>query len=203
MSDVISPVSPQMNSLGSCSKWPSYDSLRSNCSLVHSESEHTEDEADGFSEGEVDGGAAATKSLSAHERLALSAHYLQLASLRPPPHLSSRAEQQTSQWPDPTQPVRTVSPPSASSFGPSAVTQGDVIFAQKVSVRPLIQHPYSFLEKQLPKSLPLFSSLLVSFSVQVCASSSNLCWSFCADSRLGALTKVGSRVESSFLHPDS
>lgn len=121
--DTIS-LFPQMNSLGSSSKWPSYDSLPSNSSFLHSESEHTEDETDAFSEGEVDSGT--TKSLSAEERLSLSAHYLQLQ------HLRSRTEQ-TSQWPDRAQQIVTVSSPGASSFSSAPVTPGDMIFAQKVS----------------------------------------------------------------------
>ncbi|XP_068188756.1 circadian associated repressor of transcription a [Antennarius striatus] len=47
-----------MSSLGSPSKWPSCDSLRSTPSFLHSESEQTEDEADASSEGEGDGGMA-------------------------------------------------------------------------------------------------------------------------------------------------
>ncbi|RVE67182.1 hypothetical protein OJAV_G00115100 [Oryzias javanicus] len=62
------PSSPQkkMNSLGASSKWPSYDSLRSNSSFLPSEGEQTEgeqtegeqteDEADVFSEPEGEGG---------------------------------------------------------------------------------------------------------------------------------------------------
>ncbi|XP_028317764.1 circadian-associated transcriptional repressor-like [Gouania willdenowi] len=41
-----------MNSLGSSTKWLSYDSLPSTPTFILSESEHTEDEADVFSEGE-------------------------------------------------------------------------------------------------------------------------------------------------------
>lgn len=126
--DVI-PRFQQMNSLGSSSKWPSYDSLPSTSSFPHSESEHTEDENDVFSEGEVDSGA--TKSLTAHERLPLSARYLQLAHFHPLP-LASRTEQ-PSQWPDRALPVVAASSSSASSFSSSPVTPGDVIFAQKVS----------------------------------------------------------------------
>lgn len=120
-----------MNSLGISSKWPSYDSLPSNSSVLHSESEHTEDETDVFSEGEVDSGTA--KSLSAEERLSLSAHYLPL------PHLRSRTEQ-SSQWPARDQQIATVPSPSASSFSSAPLTPGDMIFAQKVSTLFRIRH---------------------------------------------------------------
>lgn len=123
-----SPCFQQMNSLGSSSKWPSYDSLPSTSSFPHSESEHTEDETDAFSEGEVDSGVS--KSISAHERLSLPACYLQLAPFHP---LTSRTEEPSSQWPDRAQPVVAVSSPSTSTFSSSPVTPGDMIFAQKVS----------------------------------------------------------------------
>lgn len=127
--DIIS-LSPQMNSLGSSSKWPSFDSIPSNSSFLHSESEQTEDETDAFSEGEVDSGI--TKPLSADEGLSLSGLYLQLAHLYPP-HLKSRSDK-PSQWPDRTQQTLTATSPGAStSFSSTTVTPGDLIFAQKVS----------------------------------------------------------------------
>lgn len=118
-----------MNSLGSSSKWPSFDSIPSNSSFLHSESEQTEDETDAFSEGEVDSGIR--KPLSANEELSLSGLYLQLAHLYPP-HLKSGSDQ-PSQWPDRTQQTLTATSPGASTFSSTTVTPGDLIFAQKVS----------------------------------------------------------------------
>lgn len=146
-----------MSALGSSSKWPSYDSLLSNSSFLHSESEHTEDETDAFSEGEADGGI--TKSLPAVDRLTLSAHYLQLAPL-PHPHPRPRSEQ-TSEWPDRTQQILTVSSPSGPSFGVSPVTSGDLIFAQKCAslsrfIRPLLELLHGLKTGRFDKGLSSF-----------------------------------------------
>lgn len=107
-----------MNSLGSSSKWPSYDSLPSTSSFLLSESEQTEDEADVFSEGEGDSGLR--NSLSAKEQITLSGNYLHFPSR--PDQLHSQSEQCS----DTTRCNDSASSPSASS-----ATPGDLAFAQK------------------------------------------------------------------------
>lgn len=94
-----------MNSLGSSSKWPSYDSLSSNSSMLFSESEQTDDEADVFSEGEGD--SRGNKSLSGDERI-------------------TRCPEKTK---------HPVSSPADATLGSSPVTPGDLAFAQKVRTR--------------------------------------------------------------------
>lgn len=111
-------LSPQMNSLGSSSKWPSYDSLPSTASFPHSESEQTEDEADVFSEGEADNGI--TKPLSVGEGITLQLHVRSKSG-------------QPEHYPDRTQHSCSASSPGVATLGSSSVTPGDLVFAQKVS----------------------------------------------------------------------
>lgn len=119
-----------MNSLGSSSKWPSYDSLPSTSSFPHSESEQTEDEADVFSEGEVDTGI--TKPLSVGEGITLSGNYLEFPAHSDQSHARSKSGQ-PEHCPDRTQHSCSASSPGAAMLGSSSATPGDLVFAQKVS----------------------------------------------------------------------
>ncbi|KAM4539558.1 circadian associated repressor of transcription a [Odontesthes bonariensis] len=130
-----------MNSLGSSSKWPSYDSLPSNSSFLHSESEQTEDEADVFSEGEGEGGMKG--SLSADEEITLSGNFL---SFPPhPDHLHSRSKHNQSGFcRDKAKHPDAAAFPGAASLRSSSVTPGDLAFAQKCAdlhrfIRPLFE----------------------------------------------------------------
>uniref|UniRef100_A0A3B4V6I7 Circadian associated repressor of transcription a n=1 Tax=Seriola dumerili TaxID=41447 RepID=A0A3B4V6I7_SERDU len=80
-----------MNSLGSSSKWPSYDSLPSTSSFVLSESDQTEDETDFFSEGEGDSGRR--KSLSVDEGITFSENYLDFPAHSDQLNLRSKSDQ--------------------------------------------------------------------------------------------------------------
>ncbi|XP_036001197.1 circadian-associated transcriptional repressor-like [Fundulus heteroclitus] len=91
-----------MNSLSKSSKWPSYDSLPSTSSFPPSESEHTEDEADVFSEGEGDG------------------------DLKSPLHSKFDADQ-CELYPDEAKHLS----PEPVAFGSSTATPGDLTFAKK------------------------------------------------------------------------
>lgn len=124
-----------MNSLGSSSKWPSYDSIPSTSSLVLSESEQTEDEADIFSEGEGDGGRR--KSSSAHEGITLSGNYLDFPAHSDEPRSRSKGDQSKC-CPDETKHPDSASSPGAATLGSSSATPGDLAFAQKVSAVKLI-----------------------------------------------------------------
>lgn len=126
------PLSLQMSSLGSSSKWPSYDSLPSTSSFLHSESEQTEDEADVFSEGEADSGT--TKSLSVGTEITLSGNYLEFPARLDQPH-SRIMSDQPKHFSDRTQHPISASSPGAATLGSSSVTPGDLVFAQKVSSR--------------------------------------------------------------------
>lgn len=185
-----------MNSLGSSPKWRPFDSIPSNSSFLHSESEQTEDETDAFSEGEVDSGI--TKPLSTDEGLSLSGLYLQLAHLYPP-HLKSRSDQ-PSQWPDRTQQTPTATSPGASTFSSTTtVTPGDLIFAQKVSSFDWFS---IFILRVWPDKHQIScwykSHLSPCFlSVQVCIDLSVLWLTFYMDLRLGDLTKVSNMIFSS------
>lgn len=112
----------QMNSLGSSSKWPSYDSLPSASSFLLSESDQTEDEADVFSEGEGYGGRA--NSLSADKEITISGNYLDFPGQPREPRARSKCE--------PKHP-NSASFPGAATLGASSASPGDLAFAQKVS----------------------------------------------------------------------
>lgn len=150
-----------MNPLGSSSKWPSYDSLTSSSSFIFSESEHTEDEADVFSEGEGDGGVR--KPLSADGGITLSRNYLDF-----PAHtdqLCSRSKiDQSERCPDATKHLEPASPPGAATLGSSSATPGDLAFAQKVSTLKLIPMSFSIFanQRRSSKTCPYF------LSVQIC-----------------------------------
>ncbi|XP_034560043.1 uncharacterized protein LOC117827561 [Notolabrus celidotus] len=116
-----------MNVLGSSSKWPSYDSLPSTPSFLHSESEHTEDEADVLSEGEGDS-VRARKTLSGVEEVTLCGAYLGFPAH--PEHLMSRSNQ-SELCSDKTIHPSTVSSLGVASLGVSSATPGDLAFAQK------------------------------------------------------------------------
>ncbi|KAK5854922.1 hypothetical protein PBY51_005072 [Eleginops maclovinus] len=120
-----------MNSLGSSSKWPSYDSLSSTSSMLFSESEQTEDEADVFSEGEGDSGG--TKSLSGDEGIP--------------------------RCPDETK--HPVSSPADAMLGSSSATPGDLAFAQKVAdlqrfICPLLELLHGLKTGRFDKGLSSF-----------------------------------------------
>uniref|UniRef100_A0A1A8FQJ1 Chromosome 1 open reading frame 51 n=1 Tax=Nothobranchius korthausae TaxID=1143690 RepID=A0A1A8FQJ1_9TELE len=140
-----------MNSLGSSSKWPSYDSLPSTSSFLHSESEQTEDEADVFSDGEVDSGIK--RSPSADEGIALSENYL-----RVPPHRDSRfIRDQLELCPD-----KTKRPDGASSLTtPTSSSPGDLAFAQKCAdlhrfIHPLLELLHGLKSGRFEKGLTSF-----------------------------------------------
>lgn len=124
------PLSLQMSSLGSSSKWPSYDSLPSTSSFLHSENEQTEDEADVFSEGEVDSGV--TKTLSVGKGITLSGNYLEFPARLDQPRLRIKSDQ-PKHYSDRTQHPSSAASPGAATLGSSSVTPGDLVFAQKVS----------------------------------------------------------------------
>ncbi|XP_029938063.1 circadian associated repressor of transcription a [Salarias fasciatus] len=122
-----------MNSLGSSSKWPSYDSLPSTSSFLLSESEQTEDEADVFSEGEGDGGIR--NPLSAKEAITLSGNYLHFPPR--PDQLHSESEQCA----DKSKCHDSASSARAASFRASSATPGDLAFAQKCEDLHRFIHP--------------------------------------------------------------
>lgn len=128
-------LSPQMNALGSSSKWPSYDSLQSTSSFLLSESEQTEDEADVFSEGEGDSGI--TKSLPVSGRITLSRNYFGFAAHSGQPHSRSKCDQ-PDHCPAEAKHPGSASSPGAATLGSSSATPGDLVFAQKVSTLKLI-----------------------------------------------------------------
>ncbi|KAK1880959.1 Circadian-associated transcriptional repressor [Dissostichus eleginoides] len=120
-----------MNSLGSSSKWPSYDSLSSNSSMLFSESEQTDDEADVFSEGEGD--SRGNKSLSGDERI-------------------TRCPEKTK---------HPVSSPADATLGSSPATPGDLAFAQKVRdlrrfICPLVELLHGLKTGRFDKGLSSF-----------------------------------------------
>ncbi|XP_072226816.1 circadian associated repressor of transcription a [Leuresthes tenuis] len=126
-----------MNSLGSSSKWPSYDSLPSTSSILHSESEQTEDEADVFSEGEGEGGMKG--SLSADEEITLSGNFLSF-----PPHLGHLHSIERDQSEFCRHKAKHPDAPGAAALRSSSVTPGDLAFAQKCAdlhrfIRPLFE----------------------------------------------------------------
>ncbi|XP_054462136.1 circadian associated repressor of transcription a [Anoplopoma fimbria] len=117
-----------MNSLGSSSKWPSYDSLSSTSSLLFSESEQTEDEADVSSEGEGDSGIR--KSLTGDNGMTLSGKYLDFPA-RSDQLLSRSKSDQPECCPEETKRPVQASPHGAATLGSSSATPGDLAFAQK------------------------------------------------------------------------
>lgn len=170
-----------MNSLGSSSKWPSYDSLPSTSSFVLSESEQTEDEADVFSEGE--GYTGRRKSLSVDEGIPLTGNYLDFPAHSDQTHSRSKNDQ-SKQCPDQTKHPDSASTPGAATLGSSPATPGDLAFAQKVSTLKLSSRSLfryfcqpnnrSFVEVKL-------DSLLIFLSVQICTGLSIRCLNSCMD----------------------
>lgn len=127
-----------MNSLGSSSKWPSYDSLPSTSSFLPSESEQTEDEADVFSEGEGDGGIR--KSVLVNERITLSGNYLDFPPR--PDQLHSRSKcNQSEHCPEKTKHPDSASSPGVAALRSSSATAGDLAFAQKCADLHRFTHP--------------------------------------------------------------
>ncbi|XP_070703109.1 circadian associated repressor of transcription a [Pempheris klunzingeri] len=127
-----------MNSLGSSSKWPSYDSIPSTSSFLLSENEQTEDEADVFSEGEGDSGIR--KSISADEGIALSRNYLDFPARSDQQHLRSRRDRPEHRPDETKRPVSACSP-EAATLGSSSATPGDLAFAQKCADLQMFTHP--------------------------------------------------------------
>lgn len=143
-----------MNSLGSSSKWPSYDSLTSTSSFLFSESDQTEDEADVFSEGEGDSGMR--KSHSGDEGITLSGNYRHSDQL----HSRSKSDQpercsDEAKHPDPA------SSPGAATLGSSSATPGDLAFAQKCAdlrrfICPLLELLHGLKTGRFDKGLSSF-----------------------------------------------
>jgi len=170
---LISPcVSPQMNSLGNSSKWPSYDSLSSTSSHLLSESEQTEDEADVLSEGEGD--SCIRKSLAGDNGITLF------------PALSDQLHSRSKGNGPERCPAETKRPDQASSHGAAALgsssaTPGDRTFAQKVSTLKLIPRS-SFRHCRQPNIRSVVTDLSsYILSVQICGVLSVLCWNFYMD----------------------
>jgi len=118
-----------MNSLGKSAKWASYDSLSSTASLLLSESEHTEDEADLLSsEGESGGGGSSKLySVGRGERASVVVY----------PFRGRSSNKQCQCASCPMEVASLVAPePSlgAVTLRSSSVTPGDMAFAQKVSM---------------------------------------------------------------------
>ncbi|XP_059205109.1 circadian associated repressor of transcription a [Centropristis striata] len=116
-----------MNSLGSSSKWTSYDSLTSTSSFLFSESEQTEDE-DVFSEGE--GYTVIRKPLSGDEGITLSEKYLGFPAHSNQLHSRSKSDQ-PEHCPNETKHLDPASSPGVAALGSSSATPGDLAFAQK------------------------------------------------------------------------
>lgn len=117
-----------MNSLGSSSKWSSYDSLPSTSSFLLSENEQTGDEADVFSEGEGDNGRR--KSLLDDEGINLSGNYLHFLGQSHQLHSRSKSDQ-SEQCSDETKHPNITSCPGAAALDSSSATPGDLAFARK------------------------------------------------------------------------
>ncbi|KAM8840867.1 circadian associated repressor of transcription a isoform 1-T2 [Spinachia spinachia] len=150
-----------MNTLGSASKWPSYDSLSSTSSHLFSESEQTEDEADVFSEGEGDNGIG--KSLAGDHPVTLSGKYLDFPVRSG--RLSSRSKvdqpercHDDGKRPDPASPA---SPCGVATVGSSLATPGDLAFAQKCAdlrrfICPLLELLHGLKTGRFDKGLSSF-----------------------------------------------
>ncbi|XP_040910050.1 circadian associated repressor of transcription a [Toxotes jaculatrix] len=147
-----------MNSLGSSSKWSSYDSLPSISSFVLSESEQTEDEADIFSEGEGDSGR--TKSLSTDEGITFSGNYHNLPAHSHKRHSRSKSDQSKNCL-DETKHLVTAASPGAATLGSSSATPGDLAFARKCAdlqrfIRPLLELLHGLKTGRFDKGLTSF-----------------------------------------------
>ncbi|XP_071355957.1 circadian associated repressor of transcription a [Trachinotus anak] len=145
-----------MNSLGSSSKWPSYDSLPSTSSFVLSENEQTEDEADIFSEGEGDSGGR--KTLSADEGITFSENYLDFSAHADQPLKRSKSNQ-SKHCPDETKHPNSAF--SAATLASSSATAGDLAFAQKCAdlhrfICPLLELLHGLKTGRFDKGLTSF-----------------------------------------------
>lgn len=147
-----------MNSLGSSSKWPSYDSLPSTSSFFLSESEHTEDEADIFSEGEGDSGT--NKSFSVDEGMILSGSHSDY-----PNHsaklYSESTNEQSGHCPGQTKHPDSAPSPGVATIGSSSATPGDLAFAQKCAdlrrfICPLLELLHGLKAGRFDKGLTSF-----------------------------------------------
>ncbi|XP_033493876.1 circadian associated repressor of transcription a [Epinephelus lanceolatus] len=146
-----------MNALGSSSKWPSYDSLTSCSSFIVSESEHTEDEADVFSEGE---GYSGTRKSPSGERITLSGNYLRFPAHSDRLHSRSKINQPEC-CPDKTKHLNQTSSPGAARLGSPSATPGDLAFAQKCAdlqkfIRPLLELLHGLKTGRFHKGLSTF-----------------------------------------------
>ncbi|CAL8295095.1 unnamed protein product [Merluccius merluccius] len=114
-----------MNSLGKSAKWPSYDSLSSTPSLLLSESEHTEDEADLLSsEGEGESGGGSKFYSTAGRGVGAFAVGF--------PYLGHSSDKQCRKsCPVEASPAAPGPSTGAVTLGSSSVTPGDTAFAQK------------------------------------------------------------------------
>lgn len=120
-----------MNSLGSSSKWPCYDSPPSASSFLLSESDHTEDESDILSEGEGYNGRA--KSPSANEGITVSGNYINFPAQSDELYFRSKFDKSKH-----CQHPNSASSHGAVTLGSLSATPGDLAFAQKVSFLKLI-----------------------------------------------------------------
>ncbi|XP_041665324.1 circadian associated repressor of transcription a [Cheilinus undulatus] len=144
-----------MNSLGSSSKWPSYDSIPSTSSFLHSENEQTEDEAeaDVFSEGEGD---------NVGTRKSPSEITLQRSYLHFPVHSDHlRSNNQSECCSDKTPHPISASCPGAAMLGSNSVTPGDLAFAQKCAdlrrfIHPLLELLHGLQAGRFEKGLSSF-----------------------------------------------
>ncbi|XP_037329401.1 circadian associated repressor of transcription a [Pungitius pungitius] len=147
-----------MNTLGSASKWPSYDSLSSTSSHLFSENEHTEDEADVFSEGEGDNGIR--KSLAGDHSVTLSGKYLDFPVRSD--RLSSRSKvDQPARCHDDAKRPDPASPCGVATLGSSLATPGDLAFAQKCAdlrrfICPLLELLHGLKTGRFDKGLSSF-----------------------------------------------
>ncbi|XP_060948230.1 circadian associated repressor of transcription a [Limanda limanda] len=147
-----------MNSLGSSSKWPSYNALPSTLTFVLSESEQTEDEADVFSEGEGDSGKG--KSPSAGDGLTFSGGYLDFRPYPDQRYARSRREE-SKRCADGSIHPSSASSPGAATLGSSSATPGDLAFAQKCAdlhrfTRPLLGLLHGLKTGRFDKGLTTF-----------------------------------------------
>ncbi|XP_056254442.1 circadian associated repressor of transcription a [Seriola aureovittata] len=152
------PLRLKMNSLGSSSKWPSYDSLPSTSSFVLSESDQTEDETDFFSEGEGDSGRR--KSLSVDEGITYSENYLDFPAHSDQLNLRCKSDQ-SKHCPEEIKHPNTASSPGAATFVSSSATPGDLAFAQKCAdlhrfIRPLLELLHGLKTGRFDKGLTSF-----------------------------------------------
>ncbi|XP_040045037.2 circadian associated repressor of transcription a [Gasterosteus aculeatus] len=147
-----------MNTLGSASKWPSYDSLSSASSHLLSESEHTEDEADVFSEGEGDSGTR--KSVAGDHSVTLPGKYLDFPVRSD--RLSSRSKvDQPARCHDDAKRPDPVSPRGVATLSSSLATPGDLAFAQKCAdlrrfICPLLELLHGLKTGRFDKGLSSF-----------------------------------------------